>query len=326
MSIDGKNEGSDKSADHVRSSDRVSENESIGDSEQNSIHKQAKTEYMKAMHDGSCGGMPVPGRADIEAFQIVDGDEPIASTRPVKESTDGVVLAQNVGDIRGPITPILPIQDYIDAFGKLAGAANKVIEEAVKSEVRKVEHPHRYNIDEHMDYDSCDRAYKESGLEKYGVKKSLIAGVLRNEQHFYQPSDDMQDGMVKAQGEMAPGQDWTIGPAQMKASLIKRFVNKYPDLQDMKDDPLRKSLLPENAPRLVSAYFRSVVENLEAGRPAIGDVSPAVNAEIAKLWKNPDTRTEALIRAFNANDKDHLENVKNQMKQVDSRISSGKKQ
>ncbi|MBI1268655.1 MAG: hypothetical protein GC193_14635 [Cryomorphaceae bacterium] len=61
----------------------------------------------------------------------------------------------------------------------------------------------------------------------------------------------------------------------MKSSLIKGFVNKYPDLQDMKDDPLRKSLLPENAPRLVSAYFRSVVENLEAGRPAVGDVSPA---------------------------------------------------
>lgn len=325
MSIEGTNEGSDKSANHVRSGDRVSEQESIGDSDQNSLHKRAKTEYMKAMHDGSCGGISVPSRADIEAFQIVDGDQTVASTRPVKDSTDREVLAQSVGDVRGPTTPILPIQDYFDAFCKLAGPASELVQEAIKSEARKVEHPHRYDIDEHMDYASCDKAFEESGLEKFGINRNLIAGLLRNEQHFYQPSDVMQDEIVKAQGDMAPGQDWTIGPAQMKASLIREFVSKYPDLQDLQDDPLRKSLVPENAPRLISAYLRTVVDNLEAGRPAVGDVSPAVNAEIARLWKNPNTRTEALIRSFNANDRDHLENVKKQMDQSKLRTSSRKK-
>lgn len=43
---------------------------------------------------------------------------------------------------------------------------------------------------------------------------------------------------------MALGQDRTIGPAQIKASFVKGLVNKYPDLQDMKDDFLRKSFLP----------------------------------------------------------------------------------
>lgn len=63
---------------------------------------------------------------------------------------------------------------------------------------------------------------------------------------------------------MALGQDRTIGPAQIKASFVKGLVNKYPDLQDMKDDLLRKSLRPAS---------RKPISNL-AGTPPLEDAIP----------------------------------------------------
>ena len=72
MTIERTGEGSDKGADNVNASDKIAENEAIGDERQNQKHKDVKADYMKDMHDGSLGGTAIPTAEHIEAFQLLE--------------------------------------------------------------------------------------------------------------------------------------------------------------------------------------------------------------------------------------------------------------
>ncbi|MEW6505900.1 MAG: hypothetical protein AB1457_18265, partial [Chloroflexota bacterium] len=206
------------------------------------------------------------------------------------------------------------------------------------------EHPGRKNPDAQVDYASASKAYEVFDLAKHGVPKSLIGGMLRNEQYWMQGQDKyLQDPGIQMLKEIpiTEHSDFSIGPAQMRMSNIKHLVEKYPkQLANLQDDPaevvsvggmavgtqqgrtmFEKALEPKNAALLVGAYFADKIERLESGQPCNPDCSHATNEKLAKLWKsgNPEKQLEALIKSYNPRDAKHFEHVKEQMKLVNEK-------
>lgn len=205
------------------------------------------------------------------------------------------------------------------------------------------EHPGRKNPDAQVDYSSASKAYGVFDLAKHGVPKSLIGGMLRNEQYWMQGKDLGQDELIRHLKELpiTPKSDMSIGPAQMRMSNIKHLVEKYPSqLASVQNDPdnvvsvggmavgtqqgrtmFEKALEPKNAALLAGAYLADKIERLESGQPCNPDRSHATNDKLAKLWKSgePDKQLEALIRSYNPSDEKHVQHVKQQMKLVEEK-------
>lgn len=298
MSIDGSKEGSEKSAEHVRSTDRVSEKETIGDNEQNSLHKQAKAEYMKTMHDGSCGGMPVPGRADIASFQIVDGNEPIASTRPVNSSADGSLLAQKMPD---------KVKKFADG----------------------VVYPHRDSPDQCYDNDAANLAANKLSRFSWFMRRgepgfgpNLVKAIIRNEANEYMRGKDdlLQDVPVKLGGKPLIG--GTTGPGQVSINNQMRLAKKFPELLGKESDYPAASTNPYFATLLAGCLMEEAIETFEKWDDKKPDEAKLDHREkllfkhAYPAWQQ-GRKAESLIRSYNPGAGiEHVENVRKNLRKL----------
>lgn len=147
-----------------------------------------------------------------------------------------------------------------------------------------------------VSFEGTDKAYAAfPELAKHEIPKEMISGIILNEVlHAGDPLDPAEDLSVRMFGTV---RDWnglekqtvSVGPAQMQIRNIRHLVEKYPELSNFKDDPIRAAINPETAPMFVAAYLCDKIELLEnynrqhsAQKPV-----PVESATLAYLY-NPD--------------------------------------
>ena len=133
--------------------------------------------------------------------------------------------------------------------------------------------------------------------------------------------------------------DLTIGPAQMKKSIIVELVREFPsELKALTESQpaqasellprvnLRAALDERNAAMLVGAYNASVIRRLEKGKPACADQPAPINQTIADLWKkgDPTSRATALAMSYCPAMPGHAPRVMKLLRKLESYCQSHK--
>jgi hypothetical protein len=202
----------------------------------------------------------------------------------------------------------------------------------------KFEHPGRNNPDAAVDYPAAKEAYQRFDLEKYGVDKALIPGIIRNEQYWLGPKDRVPDFFAEERPFLMPLKDrsWSVGPAQIQVRIMEELVEKYQDklpefkpskqvvrlggmeLAQREADTAMLSFDNKNAALITGAYFANVIDRLEQGKPPCPYSPDKDNAKIRELWKqgSPESKQEALIRSFNPGSDEHVKNVLNHVREI----------
>lgn len=200
--------------------------------------------------------------------------------------------------------PLKDLQDGLNWLGK--DSTREAAAEKLGS------FPHRGQEDKFIDYASTKDAHNQFHLNRYGLPDSTIASFMRNEQHYFKPSDDAQDKEVRESGTvhysvidggMKAGQEnvsASIGPAQIQIRNIRDLVNAtnsdgspiYPQLAHMNDDPIRAALEQKNAALLVGAYLdREAGKLKQRGLPVTTEsLAYAYNQDV--FTRTKDGKTE----------------------------------
>lgn len=146
-----------------------------------------------------------------------------------------------------------------------------------------------------VDQGAAEKAYQAfPALAKHGIPESMIAGVILNEvRHRGDPRDTAEDLSAQLFGTVrnwngTENLDASIGPAQLQVGNIKHLVDKYPQLQQFCDEPVRTALNPEYAPMFVAAYLADKIAALEQHNRIHPDQKIQINAASLSYTYNPD--------------------------------------
>lgn len=140
-----------------------------------------------------------------------------------------------------------------------------------------------------LNVSACDAASKAFVLDRLGIEKNLVAGLVWNEQLHKKPTDLAQDSAIWAGVKLDGGT--SIGPAQMQIRNIEFLAEKYPGLKEL-GDPLKAALDPAKAPFFVAAYLANEVESISAYNKEhstyAGFVPVVTSTETLAYRYNPD--------------------------------------
>lgn len=219
-----------------------------------------------------------------------------------------------------------PTQDKKNSnwFGDIGGA--------VKEGAKALFCPDKGHEDSKMQYLHDFNAFYTTNLSRFGIDPFIIAGLTRNEiEHRKSMIDDSQEEQVRRFGNvvLGDGDKTSIGNQQMQTRHIRRLVEAkgsdgqflYPQLAELRKDPLRKALDPKFGAVVLGAYLQDVASRLEKGTDPVpwydGAHKEEVKETMKKLWSSgdPAKRTDALIRSYNAGaGQIHVNNVRRHMK------------
>lgn len=120
-----------------------------------------------------------------------------------------------------------------------------------------------------VSFSGIEKAYEAfPELAKHGIPKAMIGGIILNEVlHSGDPRDPLDDLSVQMFGT---ARDWqgrenltaSVGPAQIQIQNIRRLVEKFPQLGEFKEDPIRAAVAPATAPMFVAAYLSEKIDQL----------------------------------------------------------------
>lgn len=200
--------------------------------------------------------------------------------KELRESTDNevgsqTIIASNiVPEVTVPLTETASPGETIESESEelLAWDGKQILRDLGEATLEKAGFfVHRGREDDFVDYKACQKAWQIAGLDELGLPKNIISAIMRNEQHFYKRTDEEQDAQVRKKGTvLSPGgkedQNVSVGPAQIQIRNIKNLIAmtkldgsmRYPFLEELRVDPIRKALSPEYAALLVAALLSDI--------------------------------------------------------------------
>jgi hypothetical protein len=147
-----------------------------------------------------------------------------------------------------------------------------------------------------VSFEGTDKAYSAfPDLAKHNIPKELISGIILNEVlHAGDFRDAAEDDSVRKFGTVRDSKGRengtaSVGPGQIQIQNIHQLIEKYPQLGQFKDDPVRAAVNPEITPMFVAAYLCdkvSLLDKYNTQHPNEKPI-PVVAATLAYLY-NPD--------------------------------------
>lgn len=216
---------------------------------------------------------------------------PVTDSAPPDGIGESSGRSSTAADLSGKDTVAWGPNDLVDGIKKGVESTTKaVVNDAWDNTIEASEAFNRYFQGSNLNVTACDQAYKAFGLDKMGIDKNLVAGLIWNEELHRKPVvDDAQDVMAKA--GLPQGGGRSIGPGQIQIANIHALANKYPQLQQF-GDPIKAALKPDKAPFFVAAYLANEAGAIgsynkqHAGNPEFKPIP--ITSETLAYRYNPD--------------------------------------